>query len=167
MSLRFTGGERIQSGRGIGGIKRFFKGLFSPSLSKSGGTVVKATQSRAGKVAMNALKKQGIDSGVSLVVDELRGNYMKESWLNQVRNARIRGAKAIEQINKKRRGNSKPGKRKNRYIRWITIMTITHGPLVKKISFINFLKGKRLMKLQLKAIYIQDRNNIKNIRGFH
>ena len=111
MSLRFRGGERIQRGRGIGGILRFFKSLFAPALSKLSGTVVKAAQSQAGKVAMNALKEQAIDSGMNLAADALRGNDMKESWRNQVGNARIRGATTLERINKKRKGNFRKRKR--------------------------------------------------------
>ena len=97
MSLRFRGGERIQRGRGIGGILRFLKSLFTPVLSKLGGTVVKAAQSKAGKVAMNTLKEQAIDSGVNLTIDALRGRDMKESWENQVGNARKRGASTLNE----------------------------------------------------------------------
>ena len=67
--------------------------MFTPTLSKLGGTVVKAAQSRAGKAAMNALKEQAIYSGVNLAVDALRGNDMKVIWQNQVENTRIRGEK--------------------------------------------------------------------------
>ena len=112
MSLSFRGGERIQRGRGIGGILRFFRSLFTPALSKLGGTVVKAAQSKAGKVAMNALKEQAIDSGMNLVIDALRGRDMKESLGKQVGNGKKRGASTLERMNKKRKGNFKQSKKK-------------------------------------------------------
>jgi hypothetical protein len=112
MSLRFRGGERIQRGRGIGGILRFAKSLFTPILSKLGGKAVKVAQSQAGKIALNALKEQAIDSGLKLSEDLVRGNDMKESLRNEVGKARIRTAKTIEKINKKRKGNFKHNKRK-------------------------------------------------------
>lgn len=112
MSLRFRGGERIQRGRGIGGILRFFKSLFTPALSKLGGTVVKAAQSQAGKLAVKALKEQAIDSGMILAGDALRGNDMKESFRKQVGNARKRGATTLDKINKNRKGNLKQSKKR-------------------------------------------------------
>ena len=112
MSLRFRGGERIQRGREIGGIVRFFRSLFTPTLSKLGGTVVKAAQSKAGKVAMNALKEQAVDSGMNLAIDALQGRDMKESWEKHVGNAKKRGASTLELINKKRKGNFKQSKKK-------------------------------------------------------
>ena len=60
---------------------------------------------------MNALKEQAIDSGMNLARDALRGNDMKESWREQVGNARKRGATTLERINKKRKV-----KKKKRYI---------------------------------------------------
>ncbi len=112
MSFRFRGGERLQRGRGIGGILRFFRNLFTPALSKLGGTVVKAAQSKAGKVAMNALKEQAIDSGMNLAIDALRGRDMKESLGREVSGAKKRGASTLERINKKRKVNFKQSKKK-------------------------------------------------------
>ena len=112
MSFRFRGGERLQRGRGIGGILRFFRNLFTPALSKLGGTVVKAAQSKAGKVAMNALKEQAIDSGMNLTIDALRGRDMKESLEREVSDAKKRGASTLERINKKRKVRTKQSRKK-------------------------------------------------------
>ena len=82
-----------------------------PTLSKLGGTVVKAAQLKAGKVAMNALKEQAIDSGMNLTIDALCGRDMKESWEKQVGNAKKGGASTLERMNKKRKGNFRKKKR--------------------------------------------------------
>ena len=112
MSFRFRGGERLQRGRGIGGILRFLRSFFTPALSKLGGTVVKAAQSKAGKVAMNALKEQAVDSGMNLAIDALRGRDMKESLEREVSDAKKRGASTLERINKKRRVSSIQSRKK-------------------------------------------------------
>ena len=49
MSLRFKGGERLQRGRGIGGLLRLVKSLFSPIIRSVGKTAVKAATSKIGK----------------------------------------------------------------------------------------------------------------------
>ena len=65
------------------GILRFFRNLFTPTLSKLGGRVVKV---------MNALKEQAIDSGMNLAIDALRGRDMKESLGREVSGVKKRGA---------------------------------------------------------------------------
>ena len=57
MSLRFKGGERLQRGRGIGGLLRLAKSLFSPIVRSVGKTAVKAATSKIGKKAIK--KSQG------------------------------------------------------------------------------------------------------------
>jgi hypothetical protein len=49
MSLRFRGGERLQRGRGIGGLLRLAKSVFSPMIKTIGKTAMKAVNSKAGK----------------------------------------------------------------------------------------------------------------------
>ena len=62
MSLRFRGGERLQRGRGIGGLLRLVKSVFSPLVK----TVAKAVKSNTGKALGNALKEQAISSAINL-----------------------------------------------------------------------------------------------------
>ena len=45
MTLRFRGGERLQRGRGIGGLLRLVKSVFSPLVKSAGKTVIKAVKS--------------------------------------------------------------------------------------------------------------------------
>ena len=70
MSIRFSGGDRFQRGRGIGGILRLAKSLFKPVIT----TIGKAVKSNTGKAIGNAIKEQVIESGTNLAVDALRGN---------------------------------------------------------------------------------------------
>ena len=70
MTLKFTGGEYLQRGRGLGGLLRLAKSVFSPIVR----TVAKAANSNTGKSILNALKQQAIDSTVNLATDALRGN---------------------------------------------------------------------------------------------
>ena len=79
MSLRFRGGERLQRGRGIGGLLRLLKSVFSPLVKSAGKTIVKAARSNTGKMIGNALKEQAIDSAVKLGVDAMRGEDMDVS----------------------------------------------------------------------------------------
>ena len=65
MSLRFRGGERLQRGRGIGGLLRLAKGLFSP-LAK---TIKKAVTSNTGKAIGKAVKNQLVESGANIASD--------------------------------------------------------------------------------------------------
>ena len=65
MSIRFSGEDRYQRGRGTGGILRLAKSLFKP-LRKTLGKVVK---SNTGKAIGNAIKEQVIESGTNLTVD--------------------------------------------------------------------------------------------------
>ena len=75
MSLRFRGGERLQRGRGIGGLLRIVKSLFSPLVKSAGKTIVKAAASNTGKKVLSTLKDQAIESGVRLATDALRGEW--------------------------------------------------------------------------------------------
>ena len=52
MSIRFSGGERFQRGRGIGGLLRLAKGLFKPAIESIGRVV----RSNTGQAIGNALK---------------------------------------------------------------------------------------------------------------
>ena len=46
MSIRFSGGDRFQRGRGIGGILRLAKSLFKPVITTIGKAVKSNTRKR-------------------------------------------------------------------------------------------------------------------------
>ena len=94
MTLRFVGGENLQRGRGLGGLLRLAKSVFSP-IAK---TVSKAVNSGTGKSIMKALKQQAIDSSLNLATDALRGNDLGESFQNEIGNIRENAADNIESI---------------------------------------------------------------------
>ena len=61
MSIQFSGGERFQRGRGIGGLLRIAKNLFQPIVK----TIGRAVKSNTGRAIGNALKEQVIESGTN------------------------------------------------------------------------------------------------------
>ena len=58
LSIQFSGGERFQRGRGIGGLLKLAKGLFKPVIENIG----KAMRSNTGQVIGNVLKDQAINT---------------------------------------------------------------------------------------------------------
>ena len=98
MSIRFSGGERFQRGRGIGGIMRLAKSLFEPIIT----TVGKAVKSNTGKEIQNAIKEQVIESGTNLAVDALRGNNLRDGINREVNRFKERGAEGIYNLRKGR-----------------------------------------------------------------
>jgi len=84
MSIRFRGGDRIQKGKGIGGILRAVVSLFKPMAQTIGKTAVNAVRSKTGKMVLDAVKDQALSSVVNLTADALRGNDLKESFRNEV-----------------------------------------------------------------------------------
>lgn len=112
MTLRFVGGENLQRGRGLGGLLRLAKSVFSP-IARS---VSKAVNSGTGKSIMKALKQQAIDSSLNLATDALRGNNLSESFQNEIGNIRENAADNIDSLkrhktkkktNLKQRGRAK------------------------------------------------------------
>ena len=97
MSLRFRGGEKLQRGRGIGGLLRLAKNVFSPIVKSIGKTAIQAATSKAGKKAMGAIKDQAVNSALNMVSDAISGNSLRESAKTQFR----LGKQAIETIVKK------------------------------------------------------------------
>ena len=59
MSIRFRGGERLQRGRGIGGLLRLVKSVFSPIVKSFGRTAMKAVTSETGKKAIKSIIIEG------------------------------------------------------------------------------------------------------------
>ena len=102
MSLRFRGGERLQRGRGIGGLLCLAKGLFSP-LAK---TIKRVVTSNTGKAIGKAVKNQLIESGANIASDVLMGNDVNESIQRELQNTRQNAAIGIQQI--KRKNINKP-----------------------------------------------------------
>ena len=99
MTLKFTGGEYLQRGRGLGGLLRLAKSVFSPIVR----TVTKAAKSNTGKAILNALKEQAIESTVNLATDALRGNDMSESFQGEFNSIRENAANSIESLRKPRK----------------------------------------------------------------
>ena len=99
MSIRFSGGDRFQRGRGIGGILRAAKSLFQPII----GTIGRAVKSNTGKAIGNAIKEQVIESGVNLAADALRGNDLSVELNREANSFKKRGAEGLEQLQQSRR----------------------------------------------------------------
>ena len=108
MSLRFRGGERLQRGRGIGGLLRLVKSVFSPFIKSAGKTIVKAATSDTGKNLLNTVKDQAIETGLHLTADALRGKDMKESVQNEVQNVKRKAADFIENVASKKQRKAQP-----------------------------------------------------------
>jgi len=84
MTFRFVGGDRIQRGRGIGGILRLASKLFSPVTN-----VVKSVlRSNTGKQIGTAVKEQAVSSGINLATDIANGRNVKESLLAEMKNVK-------------------------------------------------------------------------------
>ena len=98
MSLRFRGGERLQRGRGIGGLLRLVKSVFSPLVK----TVAKAAKTNTGKALGNVLKEQAISSALNLTGDVIQGNNLKESLKNELKSGRETLGSAIKGIRKRK-----------------------------------------------------------------
>ena len=94
MSIRFSGGDRFQRGRGIGGILRLAKSLFKPMMR----TVGKVVKSNTGKSIGNSIKEQVIESGTNLAADALRGINLRDGINRELNTFRQRGAQGIEHL---------------------------------------------------------------------
>ena len=103
MSLRFRGGERLQRGRGIGGLLRLFKSVFSPLVKSAGKTIVKAATSDTGKAVLRNIKDQAIDSAVKLTADAMRGEDMGESLQNEIQQVKRKAADGLESVVRKKK----------------------------------------------------------------
>ena len=107
MSLRFRGGERLQRGRGVGGLLRLFKSVFSPLVKSAGKTIVKAATSDTGKAVLRNIKDQAIDSAVKLTADAIRGEDMGESLQNEIQQVKRKAADVIEEVHSTRKKQRK------------------------------------------------------------
>ena len=84
MGLYFVGGERLQKGKGIGGLMRFASKLFLP-ISR---VAKKAIQSNTGKKIVDAVKDQAIDSSINIATDIAKGKDLKGSLSNELENVK-------------------------------------------------------------------------------
>ena len=84
MNLRFRGGDRLQKGRGIGGLLRWVNSVFSPLVK----TVATVAKSNSGKAIGNALKEQAISSAINLTVELIKGNNLIVSLKNELKSGR-------------------------------------------------------------------------------
>ena len=107
MSLRFRGGERLQRGRGIGGLLRLLKSVFSPLVKSAGKTIVKAATSDTGKAVLRNIKDQAIDSAVKLTADAIRGEDMDVSLQNEMQQVKRKAADVIENVHSARKKQRK------------------------------------------------------------
>ena len=107
MSLRFRGGERLQRGRGIGGLLRLLKSVFSPLVKSAGKTIVKAAASDTGKAVLRNIKDQAIDSAVKLTADAVRGEDMNVSLQNEMQQVKRKAADVIENVHSARKKQRK------------------------------------------------------------
>ena len=98
MSLRFRGGESLQRGRGIGGLLRLVKSLFTPIVRSVGKTAVKAATSKIGKKVIEEVKDQAVSSGINMLADAVRGNDMKKSAKRELKTVKHRAADIIESL---------------------------------------------------------------------
>ena len=103
MGVQFYGGDRIQKGRGIGGLLRLLKSVFMPAVKNVGKSVLKAAKSNTGKMIGNALKEQAIESGINLTTSALRGENLKNTAQAELQASKQTAAKTLERIQRKRK----------------------------------------------------------------
>ena len=103
MSLRFVGGEHLQRGRGIGGLLRLMKSVFSPVAKSVDKKVVSAIKSSSGKKILNVLKDQAIDSSMTLASNALKGNDMNTSIQDELNNVKSNLSTVIDELRENRK----------------------------------------------------------------
>jgi len=108
MSLRFRGGERLQRGRGIGGLLRLAKSIFSPVVKSIGSTALKVAKSKAGKAALEVIKDQAISSVGNVASDLSKGKNLKSSVRNELESVRQKTADRLQQLTKPQRQHRTP-----------------------------------------------------------
>ena len=92
MALRFRGGERLQRGRGIGGLLRLAKGIFKPLAT----SVKTALTSNVAKKAGKAIANQLVESGANIATDALMGNNVNESFERELQAGRHKAAVGVQ-----------------------------------------------------------------------
>ena len=112
MSLRFSGGQVLQRGRGIGGLLRLMKSVFAPVVKSVSRGVVSAAKSEGGKKLLNVLKEQAVNSSMNIAADTLRGVDLKDSFKKEAKSLKKNVATTIDdfQNSRKRAYLSQSGK---------------------------------------------------------
>ena len=127
MALRFDHTERMQRGRGIGGL---LSSIFRPLMKGALGVAKKAIKSNAGRRVLKSMKNQAIESGANVLGDVIQGRDIGESVQQEFASARKSvgkaASKALFNLNKKR-------KRPSEKTSGITHKKKTH----KKVKFSN------------------------------
>ena len=111
MSLRFRGGERLQRGRGIGGLLHLAKGLFKPILKSAKAAIT----SNAAKAIGKAVTNQLVESGANIATDALMGNDINESMHRELQNTRQNAAVGVQNLKRglqQKRKREEPKKKK-------------------------------------------------------
>ena len=109
MSLRFVGGEHLQRGRGIGGLLRLMKSVFSPVVKTVGKKVASAIKSSSGKKILNVLKDQAIDSSMTLASNALKGNDMNTSIQDELNIVKSNLSTVIDELRENRKRSNQTG----------------------------------------------------------
>ena len=115
MGTFFRGGERIQRGKGIGGVLRIASKLFTPLKN----IVQKALSSETGKKVISSVKEQAIDSSINLAKDLASGKDLKRSITDEMENVKANAKRkaidiGIDLLKAKKKTQSKT---KNKIIR--------------------------------------------------
>ena len=115
MGTFFRGGERIQRGKGIGGVLRMASKLFTPLRN----IVQKALSSETGKKVISSVKEQAIDSSINLAKDLASGKDLKRSITDEIGNVKANAKRkaidiGIDLLKAKKKTQSKT---KNKIIR--------------------------------------------------
>ena len=115
MALKFKGGERLQRGRGIGGLLRLAKGLFSPIVK----TAKRAITSKAAKAAGKAIANQLVESGANIATDALMGNDVNESFQRELQAGRKNAAIGVQKLKTsvQQKRTKQPPKKKKKALR--------------------------------------------------
>jgi hypothetical protein len=103
MSLRFRGGERLQRGRGIGGLLRLAKSIFSPVVKSIGSTALKVAKSKAGKAALGLITDQAISSVGNVASDLSKGKNLKSSVRNELESVKQKAIDRFQHLTKQQR----------------------------------------------------------------
>ena len=98
MTIRFRGGERLQRGRGIGGLLRLVKSVFSPLVKSFGKTALNVARSNKGQKAIASIQEQALSSAANMTADVIRGKDLKESLQNEVSTVRQTVGNVVQNI---------------------------------------------------------------------
>ena len=116
MSLRFRGGERLQRGRGIGGLLQLAKGLFKRILKSAKAAITSNAAKAIGKTVANQL----VESGANIATDALMGNDVNESVQREVQNARQNAAVGVQNLKRglqQKRKREEPKKKEKKAVK--------------------------------------------------